>query len=108
VQADHLDQPADLRLRAADPQLALVRAQPLREARQVDHQRGVREAQLGEVDDDVARRRERGRQRAAAAAAGRPVLVTRDPEDRPLLIEADDPDKLVQTARFVQRSDERR
>src|SRR5260370_28274212 len=41
VQADELDQQLDLRLGAAQPQLALTRAQAAGQGGQVEHQRGV-------------------------------------------------------------------
>jgi hypothetical protein len=59
--------------------------------------------QLGEVDDDVAGRLEGRGDRPATPAAGRPILVPRDPEDRQLLIEVNDPGKLIHTGEFVQR-----
>jgi hypothetical protein len=67
-----------------------VRAQALRQAGEIDHQRGIGEAQLGEVDDDVARRLERHRDGSAAPAAGGAVFVTRDAQDPELFVERDD------------------
>ena len=62
VEADELDQRADLRLRArAAGRARPSRAQALREHREVDHQRRVGEAQLA-----------RGRRRRRAARAARP------------------------------------
>jgi metal-sulfur cluster biosynthetic enzyme len=102
VQADGLDQGADVGLRVGEPQGHPLGAQPLGQAGEVDHQRRVGEAQLGEVDDDVSGGGEGSRQRAPAAAARRPVLVALDPEDRELLVEADDPGKLQRTLEYVQ------
>jgi hypothetical protein len=58
--------------------------------------------QLGEVDDDVAGGPECDGQGPAAAAAGRPILITGDAQNRELFVEGDDPGKLVQTDGFVQ------
>jgi metal-sulfur cluster biosynthetic enzyme len=102
VQPDRLDQPADVRWRPREPQRALLRAQPLGEAREVDDHRRVGEAEVGEVDDDVPRRLQRGGQGPAAAAARGPVLVPRDAEDRELCIEDDDRGNLLHGERFVQ------
>jgi hypothetical protein len=61
VQADELDQPLDLRLGAAQQQLATAPAQAPGEQCQVDHQRCVGEGEFGEVDDDVSLSCERTR-----------------------------------------------
>ena len=97
VQADGLYQRADVRLRMREPQRLPLRAQPLREAREIDHQRRVREAQAREVDDHVAGRGEGRRERTPAAAARGPVLIPLDAQDGELWIEADDPRKLQRT-----------
>ena len=102
MQADGLDQRADVRLRAVEPQRAALRPQALGEAGEVDHQRRVREPQLGEVDDHVARGLQRGGEGTATTSTGRAVFVPRDPQDRKLLVEVNDPRKLIHTARFVQ------
>jgi len=93
-----------VRLRAGEPQRAVVCAQPLREAREVHDQRGIREAQLGQVDDDVARRAQRDGDRPAPAADRRAVLVPCDDEDRELFIETDDRGNLLHTDGLVQGS----
>src|ERR1700754_2332257 len=54
VQADGLDQRADVRLGAAQPQRPALRAEPLGQAGEIDHHRGVGEVEFGKVDDDVA------------------------------------------------------
>ena len=105
MEPDRLDQRADVGLRAAEPQSAALRAQALCETCEVDHQRRVGEAELGEVDDHVARGLQRGGQGATSASTGRAVLVPRDPEDRQLLVEVNDPGKLIHTSRFVQGLD---
>jgi hypothetical protein len=106
VEADRFDQRTDVRLGMREPERLALRAQPLGEAREVDHQRRVGEAEVGEVDDDVAGRGQRGREGPPAAAARDPVLVPLDPQDRELFVERDDPGKLLRTTRFVQASDE--
>jgi hypothetical protein len=67
-----------------------ARAQPLREARQVDHQGRIGEAQLGQVDDHVARRTEGDRERASAKPARRTVLLPGNAKDPELFVEGDD------------------
>ena len=56
-------------------------AQPLREHREVEHQRRVGETQTREVDPQVAGRVQRRGQGSAAQAARRPVLIPRDQQD---------------------------
>jgi metal-sulfur cluster biosynthetic enzyme len=107
VQADRLDEHADVRLRVGEPQRHALGAEPLRQAGQVDHQRRVGEPQVGEVDDDVPRGGEGSRERAPPAAARRPVLIALDPEDRKLLVEADDAGKLQRTLGYVQAGSRR-
>jgi hypothetical protein len=53
--------------------------------------------QLGEVDDDVARGLQGGRERPTTTTAGRAVLVSGDAQDPELFVERDDSRKLVQT-----------
>jgi metal-sulfur cluster biosynthetic enzyme len=104
VEPDGLDQAPDVRLRAGQPQRAVLRAKALRQAREVDDQRGVGEPQLRQVDDDVARRAQRDGDRTAAAAARRAILVPGDHEDGQLFIETDDRRNLLHTERLVQGS----
>jgi hypothetical protein len=61
--------------------------------------------ELGEVDDDVTGGLEGRGQGAPAASTGRAVLVPSDPQDRKLLVEVNDPRKLIHTGRFVQGLD---
>jgi len=91
-----------VRLRAGEPKRAALRPQALGEAGEVDDHRRVGELQLGEVDDDVAGRPQRDRDRPPPASARRSVLVPRDDEDGQLFIETDDRGNLVHTDRFVQ------
>ena len=95
MQADRLDQRADVRLRMGEPERLARGAQALREAGEVDHQRRVREPEPGQVHDHVARGAQRGRQRPPAPAARRAVLISFDPEDRELCVEADDAGELT-------------
>lgn len=90
MQSHQLDQLADVRLRVAERQRAAVGPQALREAGQVDHQRRVREAQLGQVDDDVAGRPQRRRDGTPTAPAGGAVLVPGYAQDPELFVEGDD------------------
>ena len=102
MQPDRLDQRADVRLRMREPERHAVRPQSLREARQVDHQRRVRERQLAQIHDYVTRRVQGRGERPPASTAGRPVLIPRDAEDGELCVEGDDRVTLQRTARFVQ------
>ena len=68
VQADDLDQPPDLRLGVAQQHPPPGDAQAAREHREVEHQRGVGERELAEVDDDVGRRPPSARESAAAGS----------------------------------------
>jgi hypothetical protein len=67
-----------------------VCAQPLGEAREVDHQRRVREVQLREVDDHVTRRLQRRRDGTPTTPAGGAILIPRDAQDPELFVERDD------------------
>jgi metal-sulfur cluster biosynthetic enzyme len=106
VQPDRFDQRPDVRLRMRQPERLPLRAQALREAGEVDHQRRVGEAEIREVDDHVTGSGQRSRQGPASAAARDLVLVPLDPQDRELFVERDDPGKLLRTHRFVQAPDE--
>jgi hypothetical protein len=59
VEADDLDEALDLGLGAADEELAAGLAEAAGDHGQVDHQRGVGEDQLVEVDEDRSARVER-------------------------------------------------
>ena len=102
VEPDGLDQAADVRLRAGQPEGASLRPQALREAREVHDDRGVGEGQLREVHDDVARSAQGCGDGAATAPTRRAILVPRDHEYRELFIETDDRGNLLHTWRFVQ------
>ena len=99
MQADGLDQRADVRLRMREPQRHAARPQALREAREVDHQRRIRERQPGQIHDHVARRGQRRGEGPPAPAARRAVLVPLDAEDRELCVEGDDAGTVQRTAR---------
>ena len=63
----------------ADPWATVWGVLALRQAGEIDHQRGIREPELGEVHDDVARGLQRPGERPPAPPARRAVLVARDP-----------------------------
>ena len=102
MQADRLDQHPDVRLRMREPQRHAVRPQPLREARQIDHQRRIRERQIAQIHDHITGRVQGRRERSPTPTTGRSVLVPLDPEDCELCVEGDDDATLQRTARFVQ------
>ena len=81
VEPDKPDQRPHLRLGRAQPHRPARRAQPLREHGDVDHQRRIGEAQLGEVDADVVLRVDRSGQRLPPQRARRPVLIPCDEQD---------------------------
>ena len=68
VQADVLDQRHHLGLSAAHQDLAPLRPQPTGQDREVEHHRGVRERQLGQVDGHVRLRAKRADHRAPPPA----------------------------------------
>ena len=94
VDAHHLDQGPDLRLCAAQQDRTPVAAQPAGEHREVEHQRHVGEAELGEIDDHVGLGAEGARQSAAPDSLGAAVLVAGAAQDRRAFGEIDDPGNL--------------
>jgi metal-sulfur cluster biosynthetic enzyme len=102
VQSDQLDQGRDLWLGAAEQQRAAVGAEPARDHRQIDHQRGIREHELGQIDDDIRLRPERSGQCRPAAALRRSILIASDAQRGRLFIEIDDPANLPKAAGAVQ------
>jgi hypothetical protein len=66
VQTGHLDQGLDLRLGTAQEQSAPAHAQPPCEHGEIEHERGVSERKLGQVDDDVGLRTDCSGQSAPA------------------------------------------
>jgi hypothetical protein len=98
VQADRLDQRADLGLGASQQDGAPVGAQTAREPREVEHQRRVGEHELAEVDDDVGLRSDRPRQRPSAPALRRAILVSAAAQGGRLVIEIDDARNVLKTA----------
>jgi metal-sulfur cluster biosynthetic enzyme len=103
VQADALDELADLGLCAAHVELRAARAQPAREHREVEHEGGVRERELGEVDRDVGAADERAREGPAAARLRRPDLVAAAAQDGRGVVELDDGGKLPDAPRTKSR-----
>ena len=89
VKPDQLDQHHDLRLRSAQPDRPAPDSEATRQDRQVDHQRGIGERQLGEIDHDVGLGADRAGQRAAAETLRGPVLVAAATESRSVFVESD-------------------
>src|SRR4051812_20091306 len=87
-----------MRLRRVQPQRPAGDAQPPGERGEVEHERGVREGQLGEVDDDVAGAGQRAREGRAAEALRRTILVAAAPQDSGLGLEVDDVRERTPTA----------
>ncbi len=90
MQPHELDQLADVGLRMAQRERSPMSPQPLRQAGEVDHQRRIREVQLGHVDDHVAGRAECGGEGTPTAPARRAVLVPRNAQNPELFVEGDD------------------
>ena len=76
VQTDKLDQRANLRLGPTQQDRAPVRAQPPRQHREIEHQRGISEGQLREINDHIGLRAQGPRQGAPPASLGTAVLFT--------------------------------
>jgi hypothetical protein len=91
---DDLDQRLDLGLWCPQHDRPSVGAQPPGQQRQVHHQRGVGEREVGQVDDDVGLRTDRPRQRPAPTSLGAAVLVARATKQWGLLAEDYDRVKL--------------
>jgi len=76
VHAHELDEAPDLRLRGAQDELMITLAQPARDHQEIEHERRIRENQLGEIDHDVAGSLEGSREGPSAKALCRTVLVS--------------------------------
>ena len=79
--------------------------EPAREHRQVDHQRRIREHQLGEVDDEIRLGTKSTGQRGPASSLRRSVLVPANTQNRRFGNEIDDPRNLPKSDLNVQASD---
>jgi hypothetical protein len=90
VHAHHLDQPTDLGLRPTDQQGTAAHAQAASEHGQVQHQRGVSEDELAEVDYDIGLRTDRADESLAPATLSGPVLISAAAQNRRFVIEVDD------------------
>ena len=95
MQTEHLDQRADLRLCSADADRAAVSPEPASQDREVEHQRGVGEDELGEVDDDVGLRANGPGQGWTPHALSIAVLVTAATKGRRLVVEVNDARNLL-------------
>jgi hypothetical protein len=95
IEPEQLDQGADLGLGAAHTDRPAVRPQPPSQEGEVEHQRGVGEYQLGEIDDDVGLRADRTRQRGTPKSLGIAVLIAAAAEGRRLVVEVNDPRNLL-------------
>jgi hypothetical protein len=102
VEADELDQGPDLWLGAAQQDRAAVGAQPPREHREVDHQRGVREHELGQVYDYVVLGANRAGQSRPPAPLGRSIFIAATAQGRRFFVEVDDPRNLPDTLAGLQ------
>jgi acetylornithine deacetylase/succinyl-diaminopimelate desuccinylase-like protein len=99
VQPHHGDQGVDLGLRAPQQHDPAAPAQTPGEHGQVQHQGGVCEGQLGQVDDEVTGGPKSTGQRSAAQALGSPILVAGTSQDGRIVRELDDPGTLYNPGR---------
>ena len=90
MQADHLDEAVDLRLGAADAELAVALAQAPRDQREIHDQGRIGEDQLVQVDENRPPGMQRSRQRGPSEALGGPILVTGTADHRGVFAERDD------------------
>lgn len=90
VQADDLDQGANLGLCPADKHLESLHSQAARQDGEVQHQRGIGEHELGEIDDHITLGADRPGQRPPAPPLGVAVLIAAAAEGGRLVIEVDD------------------
>ena len=102
MQPDKLDQIHDLRLGALEQERALATPQAVGEHRQVDHQGGVGEHQIPQVDGDIALGAEGENKRPPAKALRTPILVSGAQEDRRVVGELDDCANLLDWAASTQ------
>jgi hypothetical protein len=75
-----------------------VHAQATGQCAEVQHQRGVRKRELGEIDDHVPLRADRSCESLPPVSLGRPVLVASTTQGPGGVIELDDPGKLQNEA----------
>ena len=98
MQTHQLDQGADLRLGAAEHDLAAVSTKPAGQHGQIEHQGGVGENELGEIDDDVGLSADRPRERLPPDALRIAILVAAAAKCRRCVIEVDDCETLINGA----------
>jgi metal-sulfur cluster biosynthetic enzyme len=94
VKADQYDQGTDLGLGGAQKHDPAPTAQPARQHGQIEHQRGVGEGQVAEIDHEVTLGPKSTGQRSASEALGCPVLVAGASQDGRIVRELDDPGNL--------------
>ena len=99
MQADVLDQRADVGLGALEEELPAGHAQAPREHREIEHERRIREGEAGEIDDDIGRRADGLREGLAAQGLRRPILVAATTEQGWVFVVGDDADNLSQSGR---------
>jgi hypothetical protein len=90
VEADDLDEQADLGLGSAQAHEPPPGPQAPGEHRQVEHQRGVGEAELAQIDDEVGLGTQSTRQRPPSQALGGAILVADAAQPGGSVIEDDD------------------
>jgi hypothetical protein len=98
VQADQLDDMHDLRLGALEQQRAATATKSMREHRQVEHQRRVREDEAAHVNRDVILGAEGTRERSSPQALRAPILVSDAEKQRRAFDEIDDCENLTDNA----------
>jgi hypothetical protein len=94
-----LDQPSDLGLGAPHEHPALGLTQALSEHRKVEHERRVRERELGQIDDEVSARGQRARKITTPKPLRGEVLVACAAQHPQAFLEGDDVQKLAKLPR---------
>jgi metal-sulfur cluster biosynthetic enzyme len=102
MQPHTLDQSAHLRLCAGEPQRALTAAQPIRQHRQVDHQRNVGVGEVPQIDGHIALCTEGTDHRSPTQGLRAPILLPDTYQDGRAVGELDDWEKLLELAGSVQ------
>lgn len=98
MQPSLLDHGPDRRAGVAQSHGPAVGAKPTGEKREVEHQRGVAEHELAEIDHHVATGLDGSGESPAAVPLGRPILISSTTQDSGVGIELDDPSNLQKPA----------
>ena len=107
MKAHRLDQRPDLRLGAAEPDCPATRTEPAGQHREVEHQRGIGEHELSQIDDHLRLRLDRPSQRATPAALSRAVLIATAAQYQRYFLEGNDLRTLLNAPNHCQQAHRR-